>query len=512
VTAIAHEADPLPVVTSRTWRARLSVPVPITVLTTISLAYYIWHGFTEHFAYRTTGYDLGIFDQAIRAYAHFKAPMVPLKGAGYNIFGDHFHPIIATLAPLYWIWDDPLMLVIAQAALTAAAVPVVYRFTRRRAGEVISLVVAGAFAFGWPIQAMIDFDFHEIAFATPLLALAIDALDTRAYRRMLICSVLLLFVREDMGIVVLLLALLWILQRHRPWWPPAALAALGVITYFLVTSLVIPHFARGHGFAYGGQYDALGNSIGSAGLHVVLHPWTALKLLFSPIAKTAMLGYLLVPLAFLPLRSRYALLAVPLLLERLFNSRGNLWQPHFHYNALPWLVLVLAMVDAAARMNLFSSSWWLTRSLRWALTGWLVVFPFLLIVNPIPIKPTPINHFRDNQHDNIGPRVKAARAVVGYLPHDVCVDADNTLVPHLTVKDYVTLPHLGPTDADFVALDLNAHDVGNDGPKPRAVLAAVTKQGYTAVLQRQSWIVLRSPDYTGPSSACAPLGGGKPNP
>ncbi len=74
----------------------------------------------------------------MRAYAHFQAPMVPLKGAGYNIFGDHFHPIIAVLAPLYWVWDNVGMLLIAQAVLTAAAIPVVYRFTRRRAGERMS--------------------------------------------------------------------------------------------------------------------------------------------------------------------------------------------------------------------------------------------------------------------------------------------------------------------------------------------------------------------------------------
>ena len=62
-------------------------------------------------------YEYGIFDQAIRDYAHFRAPIVPLKGPGYNLLGDHFHPLIAVLAPLYWIWDDARMLLIAQAAL-----------------------------------------------------------------------------------------------------------------------------------------------------------------------------------------------------------------------------------------------------------------------------------------------------------------------------------------------------------------------------------------------------------
>jgi len=225
----------------------------VAILTAGCLVLYLVHAIYAQINYRTTAYDLGIFDQAVRAYAHFKAPMVPLKGAGYNVLGDHFHPIIAVLAPLYWIWDDPIMLLIAQAVLVAASIPVVYRFTRRRAGHGMSLVIAGAYGLGWPVQALIDFDFHEIAFATPLLALAVDALDRRDDRRLLIWAGLLLLVREDMGAVVFLLAVLRVVQRRRPHWPAAVLAVAGAVAYVLTTTVVIPHFAAGHGFAYGGH-------------------------------------------------------------------------------------------------------------------------------------------------------------------------------------------------------------------------------------------------------------------
>ena len=57
---------------------------------------------------------------------------MPLKAPGYNLLGDHFHPLIAVLAPLYWIWDDPRMLLLAQAALFAASMVPVARFAERR--------------------------------------------------------------------------------------------------------------------------------------------------------------------------------------------------------------------------------------------------------------------------------------------------------------------------------------------------------------------------------------------
>ena len=125
----------------------------IGVVTFAALLFYLYHAFADQAAFLTTGYDLGIFDQAVRAYSHFQAPIVPLKGADYNIFGDHFHPIIAVLAPLYWLWDNPHMLLIAQAVLIAASIPVVYRFARRRAGDSVkptdrSLHSAGAVSRG----------------------------------------------------------------------------------------------------------------------------------------------------------------------------------------------------------------------------------------------------------------------------------------------------------------------------------------------------------------------------
>jgi uncharacterized membrane protein len=482
----------------------------VAILTAGCLALYLVHAIYAQVKYRTTAYDLGIFDQAIRAYAHFRAPMVPLKGSGYNVLGDHFHPIIAVLAPLYWIWDDPIMLLIAQAVLVAASIPIVYRFTRRRAGQGMSLVIAGAYGLGWPIQALIDFDFHEVAFATPLLALAVDALDRRDDRKLLIWAGLLLLVREDMGAVVFLLALLRVAQRRRPQWPAAVLAVGGVVAYVLTTTVVIPHFAAGHGFAYGGQFDALGHNLPSALGNIVAHPWHAAKLLVKPSVKLETFGYLLLPLALLPLRSRYALLAVPLLAERFFNSRENLWQPHFHYNALPWLVLALAMVDGAARFGLFRDSD-AARRLRAALTVWLVAVPFLLIFDTYRAHPYAWTKMRTSMALSSAERVRAAQAVVAFLPRNACVEADNKLVPHLTRRDYVTLPDTQHGKADFIALNLAARDVGGNppAPKPHAVLAEAERLGYMSVFSQSTFVVLRSPDYAGPSAQCHPLAKGK---
>ena len=42
-------------------------------------------------------WDLAIFSEMAKAYAHLQAPIVPVKGDGFNLLGDHFHPILILL-------------------------------------------------------------------------------------------------------------------------------------------------------------------------------------------------------------------------------------------------------------------------------------------------------------------------------------------------------------------------------------------------------------------------------
>jgi len=482
----------------------------IWAITIACLAFYLYHAFGDQALYRTTGYDLGIFDQAVRAYAHFQAPMVPLKGAGYNIFGDHFHPIIAVLAPLYWIWDNVGMLLIAQAVLTALSVPVVYRFTRRRTGETMSLLIAAAYGFGWPLQGLIDFDFHEVAFATPLVALAIDALDRRDDRKMLIWCGLLLFVREDMGLLVSLIGLLVLLQRRGRGRLALGMIVAGGLAYWITTSLVIPHFSTAGGFAYGNQFGALGSSVGDAAGNIITHPWHAIRVFFTPSVKTQTLMLLLLPFGLLSLRSPYAVLTLPLFAERFFNSRMNLWTTTFHYNALPWLILTMAMVDGAQRLGMFDATR-RARILRGSLAALLLATPVFIIVFGNYYKVVPVDSLRKPYAMQPASWLHDAKATAAYLPSDVCVAADNHLVPHLTGKDWTTVAAANTPNPDFYAIDMVAPDTGGNppAPKPLDVLNTVLHEGYRSVFVSGSFIVLQAPNYAGPTSACKPLGSGK---
>ncbi len=476
-------------------RSRLAGHWPVAALTALLFVLYTVYALTRQATYLTAGYDLGIFDQAARDYAHFRAPDVPLKGTGYNIFADHFHPIIALAAPLYWIWNSPDVLLVVQVALFAASVPVVYSFALRRMGRGGALVVAAAYGFGWAIQAMIDFDFHEVAWGVPILAVAVDALDRRADRTLLISAGLLLLVREDLGAVLVMIGLLRVL--HPPRRTGYLLIGGGIAGYLIATAVVIPHFAPNGQFAYW-TFDALGPDLPHALLTIARHPLRSVRLTVTPSIKAETLAYFVVPLALLPLRSRYSLIALPLLAERFFNSRDHVWTTHFHYNALPWLVLVLAMVDGGARLGV-----WHRPRLNRVVLAWLLVVPVYLSTVPNITAPV-LRRMLNGSAWRMDAHLRAQQAAVRQLPRDVCVSVDDRLAPHLTSADRVTLPGIPTPRTDFVVLDMSQAQVGYPLAAPQVVLAQSRAAGFEQIFAQGTLLVLRSPSYTGPTMGCRP--------
>jgi uncharacterized membrane protein len=479
---------------------------PLWGLMAIAFAVYSVFSVERHNQFGTAGYDLGIFDQAVRAYAHFKAPIVPLKGMGYNILGDHFHPIIALGAPFYWIWDDPRTLLILQAALIAASVPVVYRFAHRRVSAGASLVLAYVYAFGWGLQTLANFNFHEVAWGVPILALAIDALDRHDDRQLLIFAGLLLLVREDMGMLVILMGLLRLAWRPRRL--GVVLIVAGAVGYELATAVILPHFAPGGKFAYWEYGPTLGKNLPDAVGNMITRPWHAIDLFFSPWVKSETILLLFAPVLLLPLRSRYTILVLPLLAQRFFEPvlRKNLWYPAYHYNALPWVILMLATIDGAARLGLFDRErvrLWLLSTLAAVTTIAIAWGPSIAGRNVFALHSLVTGKLWASS-----PIVAEQNTVIAQIPANVCVEADDRLSVHLTNRDYVTLPPMQHGTADFVVLDLSQKDVGNFGPKPTAVLQTDEIAGYTAVYSVGHFVVLRSPNYAGPSSECHPLGAG----
>jgi uncharacterized membrane protein len=128
--------------------------------------------------------------------------VVAIKGHGFNLLGDHFQPIVALIAPFFRFLPSPVTLLVAQALLTAVSVVPVCRAAQVRLGTFAGRSIGAAYAVSWGLQRMINFGFHEVAFAVPLLAFSLSALVRGRLRAAVLWALPLVFVKEDQGFTV----------------------------------------------------------------------------------------------------------------------------------------------------------------------------------------------------------------------------------------------------------------------------------------------------------------------
>jgi len=348
--------------------------IGVGIVTAVVAAIYSVYALVLYATYQDSSYDLVIFDQAIRSYSKFHLGTSIIKGLhngfspGFSVLGDHFSPLDAVLAPLYWIYDGPQTLLIAQPILFALAIPWLWTFTRRAFGgsgwkaTAAAYLASVAYGLSWPIAAAVAFDYHEVALAPVLIAIALERLQAGRLRPALIAVALLLLVKEDMGLLVaglglaLLVSVSPTVRRQRL--AGIALIAAGLVYSLVATEILIPLFGGRANYYW--AYSGWGQNIPQVIQHALENPRRFIRLMFVPDAKYQTIKWLFAVFCFLPLLSPLTLAALPLLVERMQadDKFHSWWGMLGQYNAFIVVILVFAAVDGAARLDRWITRFW----------------------------------------------------------------------------------------------------------------------------------------------------------
>jgi uncharacterized membrane protein len=438
-------------------RTALRIPY---LLAGLCFAGYTAYSVALHRTFQTTGFDLGIFEQAVRSYAEGRWPVADLKGPGYPLLGDHFHPLLALLAPFYLLAPGPETLLVAQAALLATSVMPVTRLAVRTLGPDMGTVVGVGYGASWGLLSAVAFDFHEICFAVPLLAFALENLALARWRAAVAWALPLFLVKEDLPFTVAAIGFYLIWQRQRRLGAPVAGA--GVVTGALLFLVVLPALNPVGHYDHWYQLDRVEMST-LAGLAV----------------RAGTVLYLLAPTAFTALRSPVLLVALPTLAWRFGTGNPSYWGTGFHYSAVLMPIVFIAFVDGLRRLGG-------TRGMtRWAGPTCLVVTALLLVIH-IARPPSQPQWTTEQQ-------ATAAR-VLATIPDGASVAASNRLAPHLTDRCHVLLfPNFPSADTapEWVVLARPFVGWPTSPAHQLARLAAVEASGYDVVTDAGSVILLR---------------------
>ena len=333
---------------------------------------------SRYFQLAPGSWDLGIFTEYVRQLAHLRAPVVNIRGTGFNLLGDHFQPIVGLIAPVFLVFPSAVTLLVVQALLTAVSVIPVSRAAAARLGTGAGRMIGAAYGLSWGLQQMIYFDFHEIAFAVPLLACSLSALLRGKVRAAAMWALPLVFVKEDQGFTVAAIGIVIIvmsLTRAGKGSParggqaggePGAVAAgtvarslgallivWGLAWSLLAIAVIIPHFNPLHLYPYWTDGGVLNHGVLYPGGAHPSAPSVLAQFGHSYLPKLRTTLLILLPVAFLALGSPLALVALPSLALRFVSTNTAYWGAGYHYNATVMPIVFIAAVDTLARIRAY---------------------------------------------------------------------------------------------------------------------------------------------------------------
>jgi uncharacterized membrane protein len=420
---------------------------PALLVSSLSFAAYTLYGCLQWRRMSVPSWDLGIFTQLLRDYAGLQAPIVPIKGAGFNLLGDHFHPLLVVLAPFYAVFPSGLTLLVLQAALVAVSAFVVTRLGVEKLGRTIGLAIGFAYAVSWGVDNAVAAQFHEIALALPLLALSLAALVRKRWLASALWAAPLVFVKEDLGLTVLVIGVVLFLRGARQL--GAALCAWGVF-WFAATTLFILPLLNIHGtWDYGGSSN-VGNSLAHLGD-------TFASLVTTQKFETIIL--LTLATAALAFRSPISLAVLPTLAWRFLSDNTAYWGPDWHYSAVLMPIVFVALIDALLLARRSRRSW-----LR--VYGRIAV-PITVAFALVMLPQQPLAELV--RPESYQPPPAAAVAAMAKIPDNAIVSSDLTYLAYLANRDTLYwLGNSGNPVPDYLILDRNSGSWGGNPPADAA--------------------------------------------
>jgi len=398
-----------------------------------------------------TSWDLGIFTEYVKQYSRMRVPVVDIRGAGFDLLGDHFHPIVTLIAPFFRLFPTPVTLLVAQALLAAVSVVPVSRAAADKLGTVPGRAVGAAYGFSWGLQQMVNYDFHEIAFAVPLLACSLSALVRGRTRAAVWWALPLVFVKEDQGFTLAAIGLIMAFACKRPR-AGLFLTVWGLGWSLAAITVIIPRFSPTHSYLYwndGGTASPVGGHFSVSGLVSQLADGSATKL--------PTLALILLPTAFIALRSPLVLAAVPSLALRFIGTNSYYWGTDWHYNATVMPIVFIAAVDGMARIRAASAGRQgsrlavaLQRHAPAAMLGIAAALAFQF----------PLSDLWAPQTYTTGQHVAAARAAMARVPDGATVATDLDLLAPLAARtDTFWLGNFGTNPATrYIVFDTASTD------------------------------------------------------
>ena len=340
---------------------------PEILLGIIIVAYIGYFSYFSILRYRTLYshyFDLGIMHQTV--YNTF----ISLKTGDFTRFLELTNPhgfdqikrmaihndmFLALMAPFYFIYSGPEMLLVIQAIAVGLGTLAVYGiskvvFHKMRNTRLIALFFSFVYLMYPPLQRATQFDFHAVVLATPLILLMFYLYLQKRLLLSFLCAIAIVLTKEQVGLTLASFGSITLLQNGLQMGKKeysrkivlfgVSLIVMGIGWFILSMTYIIPYFRHGVHFAleYFGDF---GDSPTSVFIGLIKNPLRISSYLFRK-DTYEYLYTILGPMGFLSLFSPiHLIIAAPELAINLLSKSQAMRNTYFHYTAVitPFIVI-----------------------------------------------------------------------------------------------------------------------------------------------------------------------------
>jgi len=452
---------------------------------------YSFMSINKHRLFETYGWDLGVFDHGIWQWSLFKIPYSSFHDLLW--LADHFHIILITIVPLYWIWPSVKLLVSVQAVVTAlGAIPLYYLSKKITKHRLFSIVVILGYLLFYSLQWHTFSGFHELAFLPLTLGAVMYFWETKNQKFYWLSFLLALLVKEEIGLLLAAFGL-WAFLNDRKRWKQAMLSiVLGLGATAFLVGLIMP--AIGDGTYRHSGFGILGETPLEVILNVLKNPLVLVRAFIDSPVKINTMFTAFWPWGFLPIFAPSTLILVfEQFASRFLDYAKTIrWTPYFAYS-LP-MATIMAWGSIYGFNNLkkkFKKKAYFAGSLIAIIIVGLIVAEDYFLHAPInSLFKRAFYRHESWMTDNL--------EVLKCVPDDVSVSAQNSLAPWLSQRMEIKVFPEGLNQGfEYIALDLHKGQSENSfsffgSEKTRFVMNDLMERGfYEPVCSQGEAIVLK---------------------
>lgn len=393
-------------------------------------------------------FDLGNMDQTVWNTVHGRIFQLtnPDSTNIVSRLGTHADFMLVLLAPLYYIWQDPRMLLLIQSIALGAGGIFVYLIAQNIIkNKILSFLLGISYLIYPGLNYANLYDFHAVTLAAPLFLVSWYLICKKHYTWSIVFLLLSGTTKEEVWVISGLIGLYIAFFKKQYFLGIfTALVSFGLFVslfwYFIPQARGAQHFALSY-------YSDFGASPTSILANIFLSPIKTLHTIFS----NGQLKYLLqlfAPVSFLPLIVPFALIfALPDLGISLLSKNAQLHTIYFHYSAILVPFIFISTIYAVS---------YLLKKLPYP----TIFFALLIIVPAIYTAylygPLPGAKYMD--HDMFTNQLSYASDIDNFLlsiPRRYSVAATNNVGSHLSHRQLIYTIPTGIDSADIIVMLLN---------------------------------------------------------